>query len=226
MWKHIWNKDERVNKIILEMLIKADGFDSGAGSFGVDEWIRYTKEFYEKLAIANNDTIFDVGCGSGAFLFPLNLKNHEVAGVDYSIILIELAKKIMVENNFSTIEAINIDETTKYDFVISHSVFHDFPNLDYAKEVITKMVKKANKKIGIFDINDKDKEDIYHNIRMGSMNKDEYEKKYQGLKHMFYTKDFFNQFAHDNGLKIEIWDQSFEDYENSKLRFNVIMERK
>ena len=31
-WKEIWNKEERVNKIVLETLIRADGFDSGAGS--------------------------------------------------------------------------------------------------------------------------------------------------------------------------------------------------
>ena len=27
-WKQIWNKDERINKIILESLVKADGFNS------------------------------------------------------------------------------------------------------------------------------------------------------------------------------------------------------
>lgn len=32
-WKQIWNKDESMNKIILETLIKANGFDSRAGNF-------------------------------------------------------------------------------------------------------------------------------------------------------------------------------------------------
>ena len=50
-WKQIWNKDERINKIILEGLIKADGFDSGAGSFTVDDWIIYTNELYDELNI-------------------------------------------------------------------------------------------------------------------------------------------------------------------------------
>ena len=80
MWKKIWNKNERIEKIILEMLIKADGFDSGAGSFGVDDWIDYTKNFYQKLEIKASDTIFDLGCGSGAFLYPLYLKKHKVGG--------------------------------------------------------------------------------------------------------------------------------------------------
>ena len=36
-WKQIWNKDERINKIILESLVKADGFNSGAGSFTIND---------------------------------------------------------------------------------------------------------------------------------------------------------------------------------------------
>ena len=79
-WKIIWNKNERIEKIILEMLMKADGFDSGAGAFEVDDWINYTSNFYNKLDIKENDTIFDVGCGSGAFLYPLYLKNYKVGG--------------------------------------------------------------------------------------------------------------------------------------------------
>lgn len=79
-WKEIWNKEERVNKIVLETLIKADGFDSGAGSFTVDDWIEYTQEFFNKLKIQENQSIFDVGCGSGAFVFPLYLKNNKGGG--------------------------------------------------------------------------------------------------------------------------------------------------
>ena len=79
-WKEIWNKEERVNKIVLETLIKADGFDSGAGSFSVDDWNEYTQQAFIKLDIKENESIFDVGCGSGAFVFPLYLKNNKVGG--------------------------------------------------------------------------------------------------------------------------------------------------
>jgi SAM-dependent methyltransferase len=79
-WKEIWNKEERVNKIILESLIKADGFDSGAGSFSVDDWIVYTNELYKDLIIKQDDSIYDIGCGSGAFIYPLYLNNHKTGG--------------------------------------------------------------------------------------------------------------------------------------------------
>jgi len=79
-WKKIWNKDDRINQIILECLIKADGFDSGAGSFSVEDWKIYTQEYFEKLGISSGDSIFDVGCGSGAFVYPLYLQKHKVGG--------------------------------------------------------------------------------------------------------------------------------------------------
>ena len=224
-WKEIWNKDERINKIILESLIKADGFDSGAGSFSVDDWLTYTDKFYKLLDIKVTDSIYDIGCGSGAFVYPLYLTSHKVGGVDYSMSLIKLANTIFNNNNFVEDEAINLNNSDKYNIVVSHSVFHYFKDLDYAKNVIEHMINKATDKIAIFDINDKSKENEYHKIRMDSMNHQEYIEKYKGLEHMFYDKRWFIDIAKEFDMKINIFDQTFEKYSNSKLRFNVIMEK-
>lgn len=70
-WQDVWNKENRVLDNVLDILIKADGFDSGAGRFDVDSWKNYTKSLYEKLDLKPKDSIYDVGCGSGAFLYPL-----------------------------------------------------------------------------------------------------------------------------------------------------------
>ena len=223
-WKNIWNKSERVNKIILEILIKVDGFDSATGNFSVDDWIDYTNNLYCKLNIQETDSIFDVGCGSGAFIYPLYLKNHKVGGIDYSAILIDIANTIFKNSIFVNNEAVNIDDE-KYDIIVSHSVIYYFKDLDYSEKVIEKMIQKANKKIAIFDINDKSKENEYHKIRMACMNEDDYKKKYQGLEHLFYDKKWFEDIAKKFNLKINIFDQTFEKYSNSKLRFNVIMEK-
>jgi len=223
-WKKIWNKDDRINQIILECLIKADGFDSGAGSFSVEDWKIYTQEYFEKLGISSGDSIFDVGCGSGAFVYPLYLQKHKVGGVDYSASLINLAKTLMQSSDYICDDAGNIDNRS-YDFVVSHSVFHYFKDLDFAKDVLIKMIQKTNKKIGIFDINDKSKEEEYHKVRMGFMSEEEYREKYKGLKHLFFDKSWFEQIANEFGLEISIFDQTFENYSNSSLRFNVIMSK-
>ncbi len=222
-WKNIWNNQDRVNKYILEMLIKVDGFDSGPGKLDVDEWLEYSSNFYNILGIENNDTIFEVGCGAGAFLFPLALKNYKVGGIDYSIPLINLAKKIIVHGNFEVKEAVYLDTTKKYDIVISNGTFNYFPNLEYSKTVIKKMIKKSRKKIGIFDINDISKKNEYHKIRMKKMGK-EYLRKYKGLDHLFYDKNFFYNIAKRYNLKIKIFNHTFKNYGNAELRFNVIME--
>ncbi|MDB9900847.1 class I SAM-dependent methyltransferase [Gammaproteobacteria bacterium] len=225
-WKKIWNKDDRINQIILECLVKADGFDSGAGSFTLEDWEKYQLEYIHKLDISPSDTIYDVGCGSGAFLYDLYLQKHSVGGVDYSMSLINLANSIMPNGEFTCDEAININTDLAYDFTLSHSVFHYFKDLDYARDVVVKMIQKSNKKIGIFDINDKAKESLYHQIRMGDMGKQEYKEKYKGLDHSFYEKNWFKEIASAFNLKISIFDQTFENYSNSSLRFNVIMEKR
>jgi len=79
-WKKIWNKDDRINQIMLECLIKADGFDSGAGSFTLEDWEKYTQEHFKRLGVNSSDTIYDVGCGSGAFVYSLYLQKHTVGG--------------------------------------------------------------------------------------------------------------------------------------------------
>lgn len=224
-WQEIWNKEDRVQDLILETLIKADGFDVGAGSFTLENWKKYTATFFEILEIKKDDSLFEVGCGSGAFLYPLYLNKIKVSGVDYSAILVDIANSFMKNCKFVNDEAINLNTSEKFDIVISHGVFHYFKNLDYAKDVIKKMVLKADKKVAIFDINDKEKEKIYHQTRMQKLSKEEYEKKYAGLEHLFYEKSWFEDIAKELGLKIKIWDQNFTQYSNSQLRFNVIMEK-
>ena len=88
------------------------------------------------------------------------------------------------------------------------------------------MVEKSNNTIAILDIADKAKEDRYHQVRMDSMSQQEYQDRYRGLSHLFYDKDWFERIATDFNCSVEIFDQTFEEYSNSELRFNVIMQKK
>ena len=156
-WHKIWDNQNRVNNFLLETLIKADGFETGAGNFTLEDWKLYTKSLLDYLDISKNDSIFDVGCGSGAFIFNHFINNHKVGGLDYTEALIGLAKIIYKGSDFSVDEACRLDTQNKYDFVVSHSVFQYFNDVLYAKKVLIKMLEKANKKVGIFDVNDKSK---------------------------------------------------------------------
>lgn len=216
-WQEIWNKQERVNNAVLDCLLKADGFDCGAGKFNAKDWMQYVT----KIDINPSDSIFEVGCGSGAFLFALKLKGYgsELNGLDYSDSLIDLASMFFNNKSFKCDEAINVDIKHTFDVVMSHSVFLYFENLDYAKEVLIKMIKKSTKKIVILDIPDKSKEKYYYAVRMKNTDS----KKYEGLNHMLYDKNWFSDIALQFNLKCNIFDQNFLKYGNSKIRFNVVM---
>ncbi len=60
---------------------------------------------------------------------------------------------------------------------------------------------------------------------MNDINKKEYKEKYSGLEHLFYEKSWLKGIAREFNLKISIFDQTFKNYSNSSLRFNVIMEK-
>ena len=183
-WKEIWDNKAKINGYIHEALIKADGFDLGAGSFSLENWLEYTGELIAILRLQEHDSIYDVGCGSGAFVYPLYIRGHKVGGVDCSETLIEFANKVMPKCDFSQGEAALLNVDNKFDVVVSHSVFQYFPSLNYAEDAIVRMLGKANRLVAIFDINDKSKESVYHEIRKGAMSQEEYDEKYSGLQHL------------------------------------------
>ncbi len=71
-WKAVWNKRAISDqKIDLDTLVKLDGFDTGAGRIDVADWCAYVERIVKKLGIKECDTVFEIGCGSGAFLSAL-----------------------------------------------------------------------------------------------------------------------------------------------------------
>ena len=226
-WKNIWdNRSYNENLSTLQALIVADGFDSGFGSFTEDDWLKYINDVSSILGIVKGKTsIYEVGCGSGAFLYPFYQHNHKVGGLDYSDVLLKMANTHMPNSDFSLAEAITIDTNSKYDIIISNSVFHYFPTKDYAKNVIRKMLKKAKKSVVILDLNDNAKKEIAEGLRQGSMSKEDYLKKYADLNQLYYDKEWFSKIALQNGYKIKIWDQKIDNYLNSSYRFNIVIEK-
>ncbi len=224
-WKEIWNNKKRIEDYILELLISSNGFNSKNTEFTVLNWKKYTNKLYKKIGISSGDSIFEVGCGSGAFLYPLFCRGHFISGLDYSQVLVNLANKLIV-NRFICEEAINLEVDDKFDIVLSHSIFFYFTNLQYAEDVIKKMIQKSNKKIVILDINDSTKKESYHQIRASLIGIKKYKKKYDGLEHLFYDKNWFKEIAKKYNLDIKIFDTSYKKYPMSEFKFNVILKKK
>lgn len=230
-WKEIWEKKGAISKNVfsLEDLIAIDGYDAGPGHFQVKDWLLMIDMIEEKLNLKKEQLVCEVCCGAGAFLFPLYRKGYKnLSGIDYSANLINICRKVMPNGDFRVAEAQQIPfATSQFDIVISNSVFHYFPNLNYA-EISIKEIVRILKPIGkgaILDINDLDKKDLYESIKIGKLGLEEYQRLHKDHPQMFYEKSWFIDMAKRDNLRYEITDQAIVGYENSKFRFNFYFQR-
>ena len=132
-WQQIWGR-RRVGDetLALSHLLLADGFDTVFGALSIDAWSAFVARICKSMRLSTGDSLFDVGCGSGAFLYPPHQNGITVGGVDYSESQIEVARRAMPDGDFSVCEANAIDTNTPFDVVTSCAVFLYFDSLDYA----------------------------------------------------------------------------------------------
>ncbi|MFT5484287.1 MAG: ubiquinone/menaquinone biosynthesis C-methylase UbiE [Halieaceae bacterium] len=233
-WKKIWGgKGQSVihNPLpTLEDLIREDGFDSGAGDHSIDSWRQLTSYTYSRLNINQGNRLLEVGCGCGAFLYDACQAGVTVSGIDLSEKLLEAARSVLPNGEFTRAEASEIPfEADTFDAVISHSVFQYFESEDYARQVILEMARVARSdtgRIAILDVNDEAKCDDFHRIRAGSIGAEAYRAKYQDYPHRFYRQAWFIDNLESAGFEVITEDQAIDGYLNSAFRFNVFASRR
>ena len=234
-WKNIWEKrDDRLSHINLSdtkevflELKRLDGYDIADGGIPYDDLLKQYQLTFKHLGINSGGvygSVFEVGCGSGANLYLFKKDGVTVGGIDYSQKLIDILKKVFDDGDLKECicgEAIECPVDTKYDAVFSDSVFHYFPDLNYAVEVMEKMVEKSRYSIGITDVYDIDKKQDYLDWRI--KNDENYEERYKDLPKLFYSRKFFEDFAQENNLKIDFVDINMAGYWNNDFTFNCFM---
>lgn len=228
-WKNVW-KNRQVSDLLkiegdqlLTELIKINGFDGGSGKSGItiDSWRNYILFIKNELAMQENDSLFEVGCGCGAILYPFYSTGHTVGGIDYSDNLAQKAKKIMPDAEIILGDASEINDA-KYDFVISNSIFFYFPGYDYASMIINKMYEKARKGIAVLDIPDLYLKETCENIRQQQV--PNYNEKYKGLDHLYYPKKWFLDFSEQKeSTSLIIKKQNITGYGYNKYRYNCFI---
>lgn len=190
--------------------------------------IKQNSEFINRLSKKTKITsIFDVGCGCGANLFLFKNDGIKIGGMDYSSSQIEIAKKLFDKKEITELicgEAIDLPTDIKYDAIISNSVFSYFPNEEYAKAVLDKMVDKALHSIGLIDIHDLEKKDLFTEYRRETI--ENYDERYKELHKYFYRKDFFHEYANERRIEVEFSDSNVEGYWNNEFVFDVFFYKK
>jgi len=219
-WKEIWNKKGLCSAWTFEDVMNINGFNDTGVSY--DAYKNFWGHVQKIFKIEDASSFYEVGCGAGLSLKILKDEfGHIVGGSDYANNSILTASGWDISEDINCLEAHEISVDPKYDYVVSFSVFHYFKNLDYVSKVVKIMLEKSNKGIGIFDICDEEKKNIYVETR--KKDNPNYEEDYKGLDHLFINKKFWKHFAEQEGMSIYIEDQHIKHYKNAKLRYNIYL---
>lgn len=129
--------------------------------FSTRDWDKLCERTAELIGIQNGDSVFEAGCGAGAFLNTLRKSYRiQVAGADFSEKLIEIAR-VRVPGRFWVADAQDLSflPDQSYDCVVSHGVFLYLPSLTAAERAAAEMVRIAKQggKIYIGVLNDPDR---------------------------------------------------------------------
>ncbi len=191
-WQAVWQR-RTLNpqaESVLMALMAADGLDTGFGVASEIHFREFVDRIADRLALQSGHSVFEVGCGSGAFLYPLAEQGFKVGGSDLSTTLIRFAREHLPGGAFEVGDAATLPCQPQYDAVVSCGVFMYFPSLEMAREVIERMVRKAIGRVGILDVPDITQRDAAMAMRRGMLGPAEYEAKYRGLDHLYFDRDW------------------------------------
>lgn len=223
-WAKIWESRVTTPGVMNHVeLLKANGYDNKRST--LSPWnLSYAQEFYWNIIrLQESDTVYEVGCGSGGFLYPLYKDGYQVGGIDRSQNLIDIALINLHGEDFKCGDAQEITTTEKWDHVISFGLFLYLPSIKYAEELLLKMLEKANKSVSIYELPDLNKQDDCEAMRRSTT--PNYDADYAGLEHLYFSKQWFCDFAKRNSLHLTLFDQVIPDYENGKYRFCAVFNK-
>jgi trans-aconitate methyltransferase len=223
-WKDIWEgRRLGLNRAsVLSRLMAADGLDTGFGNIDEPAWRSWVERVGRKLEVTSSSSVFEVGCGAGAFVYPWYQAGATIGGLDASETLLGFAKEVMPRAQLMHAEAAELDASNAWDVVVSMGVFLYFPSLDYARGVLERMVKKARRRVAVLDVADSARRHEALAMRRGFLDEAEYEKKYRGLDHLYLSRDWLAATLEALGLTdVEIADQDIPGYANAQFRFNA-----
>ena len=228
-WFQVWSKRKTVSKEInLDELIRLNGFDSPLGNMKENNWINYVNNVIKRYGLDDGNSIFEVGCGSGAFLYPFYNLNYKISGIDFSKNLVSIANRIfeLKTDKIKSCDADKLDCSSKFHYVVSNHVFHYFRSLNYSFEVLEKMFLKSSKKVILLGLPNFDFKIESENKRRGILTIKEYEKKYSDLSILYFRKDDFVSFVSKKNAKIEFFNHQMPGFAQNKFRFDCVISKK
>ena len=185
-----------------------------------DDWTELCRRSADFIGIQDGDRLFEAGCGSGAFLAEVAAyRSVSLAGVDFAENLVTIARS-RLPGDFQVADITNLltIETGSFDKVLSHGVFLYLDSQDAARRAVLEMVRitRPGGIIYVGIVNDPDRHAEYDHPPSGSF---------------LFTRSFWEDFAADEGLTLELVDQErifskpsgYDCY--SRVRYSLLLKK-
>jgi SAM-dependent methyltransferase len=211
-WRDIWVR-KGVKAPASATLIDIAGFDwrdAGCGAMTEATWMELHASADGILDVRRGESLLEVGCGAGAFLFPFAKKGAVVTGIDYSPTLLEIARRLVPRGSFQQAEAIRLPYADgAFDKVASMGVFLHFPGWAYAEAALGEMLRvlKPAGRCLVLGINDADKREMAEAARRKNLGPERFRRLEADLRQEYYDRDLFRGFAARRRLRHGIADQ-------------------
>ncbi len=228
-WNSIWSSrvPKPTSTASLRDLVRADGFDTPFSFPDPDAWTEYVRRWSDRLALAPGSSVYEVGCGGGAFLLPLEELGMHVGGCDLSPALVDLARRVLDSSDLDVCEGAMAPVTPQYDTVIAHGVFQYFPDLSYARQVLARMAAKASRTIAAFDLPDAEREAEEIEARIRAFGgEDAYRERYEGLEVLSFHREWVLEALGELGMRsVTFSDETMPGRPSPSTRFDVVATR-
>jgi SAM-dependent methyltransferase len=228
-WREVWSHRDvefprHDDKDLLQHLIYADGFDTPMTAIAAPDWLAHAREIARRMHLKPTDSVFEVGCGGGAFLLPFYRQGHKVGGLDLSVPMLRQATHLMPGMNFVVGDAADLDVTVPYEAVVSNGVFMYFDDLSHAATVLERMVRKAVRAVAVCGVPDVRLQQECEAMRRQIHLDGEYDEKYSGLEHLYFDRDWFESFGRDHGVEVELFGEILQ-CPSARFRFTCILHK-
>lgn len=137
----------------LARLLAADGRSTPSAG-GEQAWTEYVARWISLFGAGPGTSVWQVGCGAGAFLYPFYERGCSVGGTDLSPSLIAEASAVMPAGRFSVQGAPDDPAVPPADLVVSSVASVRFGTPGYSEAVVRRLVARARRAVLITDIPD------------------------------------------------------------------------
>ncbi|WP_424354826.1 class I SAM-dependent methyltransferase [Methanobacterium sp. MBAC-LM] len=145
-WNELWN--DALGKLPKK---NSRSWDNVAPKFKKNKGKNdYSRRLLEKIKLEPEDTVLDIGCGSGNITIPLAREAKKVTGVDISKKMLHLLEKDAFENGLNNITPLNRrledvllnKDIEPHDVVVASRSLNGVYNIKQILEEINKIAKK------------------------------------------------------------------------------------